>query len=657
MRLARPFYRLPVRFDADRLRSEAEKLPAESWSRHPQEYEGNTAARLITVGGTQNDSVGGEMLPTPALHACPYLQQVLASFRTVWSRSRLMRLSPGRVVPQHSDVNYHWFYRVRVHVPIVTHPEVQFWCDGESVHMAAGEAWIFDNWRQHRVENPTDITRIHLVADTTGTSAFWSLVAQADTQRFDQPNPRAPMIPFAPAAKPTLLLERYNVAGIMSPAEVEQLAFDLLGLIMPADDSPGAVEDAGRLTQSIVDFCRDWRSLWSLFNGDPTARIHYEQLVSQFRAKLGNLPALAVAQSGVSVHFALDARLLAHLFGASGGARREAAEFNVAAEDWQPAGGTAKSADEVATGFTGSLITGAELRPSGPPPPHGAAGVHAVAAVPPVIERPLIILSAPRAGSTLLFETLAQAAGLFTIGGESHELIESIDSLRPAGGKSESNRLTAEDAAPELIPELRRRFACELRDRDGTPAPPASPVRMLEKTPKNALRVPFLLRVFPDAQFVFLHRDPRANLSSMMQAWRSGRWVTYRRLPGWEGSWSLLLPPDYQKLRGRQLEEIVAAQWRAANETILDDLVHLPQDRWTSVRYEEFVAQPRAEIARLLAFAGLRMDTRLDEYLSRPLPLSRYTLSPPDPEKWRRNAAEIERVMPELSATTRRLGR
>ena len=95
MKLPKPFFRLPVRFDAARLRAEVEALPESAWSRHPQEYEGNTAARLITVGGTQTDLVAGSMQPTPALLASPYLQQVLASFDTVWSRSRLMRIEGG----------------------------------------------------------------------------------------------------------------------------------------------------------------------------------------------------------------------------------------------------------------------------------------------------------------------------------------------------------------------------------------------------------------------------------------------------------------------------------------------------------------------------------------------------------------------------------
>ena len=89
-----------------------------------------------------------------------------------------MRLAPGASVPQHADINYHWFTRVRLHIPIDYPEEVRFYCGEEAVHMAAGEAWLFDNWRLHRVENPSAHERIHLVADTSGSSSFWQFVAQ-----------------------------------------------------------------------------------------------------------------------------------------------------------------------------------------------------------------------------------------------------------------------------------------------------------------------------------------------------------------------------------------------------------------------------------------------------------------------------------------------
>ena len=131
--------------------------------------------------------------------------------------------------------------------------------------------------------------------------------------------------------------------------------------------------------------------------------------------------------------------------------------------------------------------------------------------------------------------------------------------------------------------------------------------------------------------------------------------MTYRQLPGWPGPWSLLLPPGYERLKDRPLEEITAFQWRAANETILDDLAEVPRERWISVCYEDLVHDPRAEIERLLAFAGLEMDARFAEYLEKPLPASRHTQTAPGPEKWRKNAAEIERVLPSLAAVSARL--
>jgi hypothetical protein len=617
VKLARHFYRLPVRFDVNRLRAEVEALPADAWSRHPSEYTGNTAARLITVGGGQNDFTAGEMQPTPALAASPYIQQVLASFSTVWSRSRLMRIEGGGSVPQHSDMNHHWFYRVRVHIPVITRPEVRFHCADQSVHMAAGEAWIFDNWREHKVSNPTTDARIHLVADTAGTSTFWRLVNQGEVGNFDRPNPESRLIPFDPATRPQLLLERFNAAPLMPPAEVEQLTFDLLADLAPADARPESAAAVSHFISLMIDFCRDWRSLWSLHGDSPGTKSKYEHRVEFVQKQIRLLPPVRIASTGYNAQNVLNARLIAQLFGDPVGRRKEAAEFNVGAAT---PGLTAKTASK-----------------------------------PPAIERPIIILSAPRAGSTLLFETLAQAAGLYTIGGESHRLIEGIDALRPGATGVSSNRLTDQDASPEIVMELHRRFASQLRDRDGQAPAPGASARLLEKTPKNALRVPFLLQVFPDAQFIFLHREPRANLGSMMEAWRSRGWITYKRLAGWNGPWSLLLPPGYERLKDRPLEEIVAFQWEAANRTILDDLASVPRDRWTITRYEDLVRDPASEVAKLLEFTGLATDSRLAEYLAKPLPLSRHTKTPPRADKWRQDAAEIERVLPGISAVSAKI--
>jgi hypothetical protein len=279
----------------------------------------------------------------------------------------------------------------------------------------------------------------------------------------------------------------------------------------------------------------------------------------------------------------------------------------------------------------------------------------------PLFDRPIIILAAPRSGSTLLFETLGEAPGIWTVGGESHQFIEGFRPLNPNSGKVDSNRLDAGHATERIIIELRRRFADCLRDRDGhefTRQHNVGSLRFLEKTPKNALRQPFLEKVFPGALYVYLFRDPRSNISSMIEAWKTGRWTTYPRLRGWRGPpWSLLLPPGWQALSGRPLPEICAFQWATANRVILDDLATLPTDRWMACDYSGLTDRTGQTIERICRFAGLEMDARLQQRVRGALPHSRYTQTAPDPEKWRRNEDLIIPVLDSVEEVWKRCER
>ncbi len=274
-----------------------------------------------------------------------------------------------------------------------------------------------------------------------------------------------------------------------------------------------------------------------------------------------------------------------------------------------------------------------------------------------IFERPVIILAAPRSGSTLLFETLSHCRSLWTIGDESHGIFESIPKLHPISNGSYTNRLTAANADPGTSETVRMKFLDNLRDRNDRPFAEVTPatVRLLEKTSKNSLRVLFLDAVFPDALFVYLHRDPRENISSIMEAWRSGGWVMYKNLPGWNGDWSMLLPPGWQNLSGKPLAEIAAFQWQAANTYILDDLKKIASKRWISISYTDLVQDPRSQVRRLCDFAGLSFDHHLAGITAKSLPLSRYTLTQPNEDKWRKNADDIERVLPGLKKLIRRI--
>jgi hypothetical protein len=259
--------------------------------------------------------------------------------------------------------------------------------------------------------------------------------------------------------------------------------------------------------------------------------------------------------------------------------------------------------------------------------------------------RPVFILGAPRSCSTLLFQTLAQAEALYSLGDESHAVFEGHRKLSPGHGAVDSNRFDAALLDPALARSIIGRFAARVHDRAGRPLPAdAHGVRLLEKTPKNALRVPFLDALFPDALFIYLLRDPRQNIGSIIDAWRAGGFVTYPRIGTAHGPWSLLLPEGWREYTRRPLEDIAVFQWCAANRCIIEDLAGLPRERWTALNATELLADPLAAVSRLCGFIGIDIDPELRAVLQQPLPYSRYTVSAPEADKWQRHAARLAGV-------------
>lgn len=310
MRLERPFYQLPILFDVARLQTEVAALPAEAWAPHPDRIPGNSAVRLISTAGGETDAVHGPMQPTRWMAALPYVRQVLAGFGVVWGRSRLMRLAAGARVPEHADIDYHWHTRVRVHIPIVTAPGVRFHCDGQSVHMAAGAAWIFDNWRPHHVENDADTDRIHLVADTTGTAAFWRFACEPPPTREHWPT-----LPWAPSRDAQLLTEADQRTAVMSAAEVQWLVDDLradLAVARTVANSDG--EQVARFDRLLADFVLDWRQLWALHGGGEGGWPDFLRLRDAVRASAASLSAGVVMRTNhVRAGLVLERRVLQHL--------------------------------------------------------------------------------------------------------------------------------------------------------------------------------------------------------------------------------------------------------------------------------------------------------------------------------------------------------
>ena len=309
MRLAKPFIRLPYRFDAARLAAEACALDEAAWMRHPSGLPGNSAIALISSGGGDNDSFEGAKAPTPHLDRCPYVRQVMSSFGEVLSRSRLMKLEGNSEVSLHVDFNYHWYSRVRIHIPVVTNRAVTFQCGQERIHMAAGECWIFDSWRRHRVVNTSSTTRIHLVIDTSGSSRFWDLVATVGDADAAETGANAAFVPFAPGKPAPLRVERFANAAIMAPGECTALVEDLI-----ADFSANATNDAALVaayTRLLRSFTYDWREIWLVHGDEPDGIPAYRSLIARTRQGLHpNRRALTTSSNGIGVNAVFAQRVL-----------------------------------------------------------------------------------------------------------------------------------------------------------------------------------------------------------------------------------------------------------------------------------------------------------------------------------------------------------
>jgi len=309
LRLSRPFIRLPFRFDAEQLAREAGQFDERTWMAHPSGLPGNSAIALISSEGGDNDSFEGEKKPTPHLGKCGYVRQVMASFGEVLSRSRLMKLDAGAEVSLHVDFNYHWFSRVRIHIPVITNPAVIFHCGAEQLHMRAGDCWIFDSWRRHRVVNASADDRIHLVIDTAGSSRFWNLVRGVENNDPAATAAAARFVAFEPGREPTVRTERFASLPVMAPGECTALVEDLI-----ADFSANPGNDP-RLVASYAslmrDFAADWREAWLLYGHGAEGLRHYRALIEGTRGRLHpNRRALTASSNGIGVNAIFAQRVL-----------------------------------------------------------------------------------------------------------------------------------------------------------------------------------------------------------------------------------------------------------------------------------------------------------------------------------------------------------
>lgn len=164
--------RLPRTFDPERLKRDLEAVRHIELAKQPGPYHNGEwkGIALHSQGGRQSAHPGYAGLegyaPTEALDHTPYLREILDGLACPKRVVRLLTLPPDVEIEEHTDAwaNFQCG-TLRLHIPIVTHPDVVFVIDGERVTWKEGEFWWGDFSRPHWLRNESPITRVHMVID------------------------------------------------------------------------------------------------------------------------------------------------------------------------------------------------------------------------------------------------------------------------------------------------------------------------------------------------------------------------------------------------------------------------------------------------------------------------------------------------------------
>lgn len=125
----------------------------------------------------------------------------------------------------------------------------------------------------------------------------------------------------------------------------------------------------------------------------------------------------------------------------------------------------------------------------------------------------------------------------------------------------------------------------------------------VNKCPTNAMRMPQLLEMFPDARFIHVERDPRGVINSIVNVHRS------------LGSWWGPMPMPASELEGLTIYEKATKQWLAMTDAALKGMAPLPPERRATVRYEHFmqgIDQGLASIALRFEMEPFREPVRME---------------------------------------------
>ncbi len=235
-----------------------------------------------------------------------------------------------------------------------------------------------------------------------------------------------------------------------------------------------------------------------------------------------------------------------------------------------------------------------------------------------LLARPIVILGAPRSGTTILSQLLKLHPAVY--------LANEPRILWKYGNDSRSDALRAVHATPAIRSHIRREFASQMRT--------AERIRLVEKTPSNSLRVEFVDVVLDDCVFVHVMRSGVESVLSIREYWRNfstglvrnqlwvrlkemkpsqmphyarefARRISGKFVPGVAGPsvWGPRPPGIVEMARDLDLLEVCAWQWRTCVESACRAGRELPPHRYTECRLDELDSEGLRKILQFCQLA------------------------------------------------------
>ena len=202
--------------------------------------------------------------------------------------------------------------------------------------------------------------------------------------------------------------------------------------------------------------------------------------------------------------------------------------------------------------------------------------------------------------------------------------------------------------------------------------------RVMEKTPANIFKIPYVRAIFPEATFLYIVRSPFSFISSVELKWQ--RTITVKgirrrlshtpitqlhhyagRLIGdqinkkflrqkYRSVWGPRYKDMDEDLKTHDMLTVIARQWCEGSRKAEQALSSFNSGEVLRLRYEDFVVDPVSDLERICAHCGIEMTNAMVKAANEWVKADRQL-------KWQRfDPLDLARILPEINGEMHRHG-